>query len=110
MTNAVLKPGFSQVCVWPATVVGDQVEAFEQHMFDKMGVRVQYLEEVVTGPGEGGPGGRNDVRFAIHDEDIGKFAVPRLSMGISWIEDVFANGGGVLYPDRIREYKTWSAA
>jgi len=39
----------------------------------------------------------------VHDEDIDKFAVPRLSMGIRWWEDVLRNGNGVLYTEDVLE-------
>lgn len=34
-------------------------------------------------------------------EDLSKFAVPRLSVGIRWWEDVLGNGGARLYSDDI---------
>jgi len=113
--NVVLNEGFKQVCVWPATIVGEsQIKAFEQFILDELGARVQYLEEVLTAPDKGkydreiaGTGGRNDVIFAVHTEDVGKFAIPRLSLGIRWIEDVYGNGGGYLYEPRVASYKTW---
>jgi|APSaa5957512576_1039674.scaffolds.fasta_scaffold04498_8 hypothetical protein len=107
--NIIKVEGFSQVCVWRGTEMGDQSpKNFEDFIENQFGVRAQFLECVITAPGQGGEGGRSDLMFAIHEEDISKFAVPRLSWGISWIEDVYANGGGALYPDRIAEYKSWS--
>jgi len=111
--NVPLKEGFEQVCVWPATIVGDKKAEFETFFLEETGTRVQFLEEVETGPDmhEGQPvegtGGRVDVFFAVHNEDVMKFAVPRLSMGIRWIEDVYGNGGGHMYPARCNAYKTW---
>lgn len=110
------KEGFTQVCVWPGTVLGDaNVAEFEQYILDEMGVRVQYLEEILTYPDieDGmivdGTGGRNDLFFAVHDEDVGKFAVPRLSLGIRWFEDVVGNDGLKLYPnpDEVNKYYSW---
>jgi hypothetical protein len=110
------KDGFTQVCVWPGTVLGaDNVAEFEQFFKDEMGTRVQYLEEILTYPDikDGmivdGTGGRNDLFFAVHDEDIGKFAIPRLTMGIRWYEDVVDNGGLKLYPnpDKVNKYYSW---
>ncbi len=109
-SNVVKLEGFSQVCVWPGTEMGDQSpKNFEDFIMAQFGVRAQFLECVITGPGQGGEGGRSDLMFAIHEDDINKFAVARLSWGIRWIEDVYGNGGGVLYPDRIAEYKCWEA-
>ena len=117
MTNIQLNPEFQQVCVWPGTIVGTEKTAeFESWILQQFGARVQYLEEVKTAPDyqNGSPvedtGGRNDVLFAIHNEDIGKFAIPRMQFGIRWIEDVYGNGGGALYPERIAEYQCWATA
>ena len=103
---------FRQICVWEGTDVGaDQVENFEGWLQLEFGVRGKYIEEVLTLPTEGeeGTGGRNDVFFRVHDEDVMKFAVPRLLVGIKWWEDVLGNGNGVLYPENILEKyeKTW---
>ena len=115
MENIERVPEYNQVCVWPGTIVGlDNVQEFEEFMLDKFKARVQYLEEVKTEPDmlNGFPiedtGGRNDLLFAIHSDDISRFAVPRLDYGIRWIEDVYGNGGGVLYPDRIAHYQIWN--
>lgn len=101
---------FGQVCVWPGTLVGGDVDAFVKFMLLELKTRVVYLEEIETLPGKGGPGGRNDLFFAVHEDDIGRFTVPRLSMGIRWIEDAIsqANGGNQIYPERIEEYRTWN--
>ncbi len=117
--NVERKEGFSQVCVWPATVVGkENVEDFEKFMADEFkGTRVQYLEEIETFPNKDefcyndveGTGGRNDLFFAVHNEDISKFAVPRLVYGIRWIEDVLAKGNYSFYPEHVFDYKTWKA-
>ncbi len=87
---------FVQLCVWPGTVLGDSTtEDFENFFLEEMAVRVKYYTEVKTRPDldeAGRPvpetGGRNDLFFFVHNEDSGKFAVPRLSMGIRWWEDV----------------------
>ena len=103
---------FNQLCVWEGTVVGaDEVENFEGWLQSEFGVRGKYCEEVLTLPTEGEPGteGRNDLFFRVHDEDVMKFAVPRLMVGIKWWEDVLGNGNGVLYTEEIlNKYpKTW---
>jgi len=110
--NVALQSGFSQVCVWPATVVGGKKKQAEfvkwiESNFD--GVRVQYLEEIKTLRDDTGPGGRNDLLFAVHQDDVAKFAIPRLQYGIRWIEDVYGNKQGHLYDARIAEYKSWDA-
>lgn len=99
---------FSQVCVWPATVCGEaKVEEFVKFMADELKSRVFYLEEIKTKAGNGGEGGRNDLFFAVHNEDVGKFAVPRLGYGIRWIDD--CKGDFKLWPARVAEYKSWDA-
>tara|TARA_R110000824_G_scaffold314000_3_gene500844 strand:+ start:3605 stop:3943 length:339 start_codon:yes stop_codon:yes gene_type:complete len=109
---------YNQLCVWPATVVGkDDVKDLEDFFKKEMDVRVKYKTEVLTNPdldGNGNEvpdtGGRNDLFFYVHDDDIGKFAVPRLSMGIRWYEDVVSyNDGAYLYPQSFLEENpiTW---
>lgn len=101
--NVARKEGFVQVCVWPGTLVGaDNVADFEKFILDELGTRVQYLEEVQTAPDMKngfpveGTGGRNDVLFAVHNDDVMKFAIPRFQYGMRWLEDVYGNGGGDL--------------
>ena len=103
---------FSQVCVLCGIVVGkgkeDELVKFFKDEFD---IRAKYLEEVVTlpDPGDecGETGGRNDLFFAVHKDDVDKFAIPRLQYGIKWFEDLFNNGGGELYEDRERLRSFW---
>jgi len=108
---------FSQVCVWCGTVVGEGKEEEMVKFFkDEFGIRAKYLEEVVTlpDPGDesGETGGRNDLFFAVHKDDVDKFAIPRLHYGIRWFEDLFNNGGGELYEERERlrkAYYSWTS-
>ena len=107
-----MKKEFNQLCVWPGTVVGNSKKVqkdFIKFFKDEMGVTVKYETEVKTLADETGPGGRNDLFFYIADDDIGKFAIPRLSMGIRWWEDVLGNGNDKLYSSEIlKKYpKTW---
>ena len=97
---------YKQLCVWPGTVLGDSSpEDFENFFLNEMEVRVKYHKEVLTLPDldESGihvedTGGRNDLFFYVHDEDVKKFAIPRLKMGIRWWEDVVVyNNGSHLY-------------
>ena len=114
--NIERKENYNQVCVWPGTIVGqEKIEEFQDFMLKEFNTRVQYLEEIKTFPDQRngknveGTGERNDVFFAVHQEDIGKFSVPRLMVGIRWIEDVLANGNykNKIYPERVFDYKTW---
>jgi hypothetical protein len=104
-----------QVCVWPGTIVGDDVKKFEKFMFKNFEVRVQYLKEIKTLPsmrnGEPvrGTGNRNDLFFAVYSKDMtGKFCLQRLQYGIRWIEDVLDNESDYsIYPAEVREWRTW---
>ena len=109
---------YNQLCVWPATVVGkDDIKELENFFKDDMGVRIKNKTEVLTNPDldEDGneipdTGGRNDLFFYVHDDDIGMFAIPRLSMGIRWYEDVVSyNDGAYLYSESFLEENpiTW---
>jgi hypothetical protein len=87
---------YKQLCVWPGTVLGDSTPAdLEKFFLEELNTRVKYHTEVKTLPdldesGNSVPetGGRTDLFFYVHSEDIGHFAVPRLGMGIRWWEDV----------------------
>lgn len=116
--NIKTETPFTQVCVWPATLVApDQVDAFEAFMLEEFKVRAKFLETINTAPDMKsgfpveGTGGRADVFFAVHSSDIEKFAIARLAAGIRWIEDVLDNEEhrkqGSLYPARVIEYRTW---
>ncbi len=119
MSCVARKEGFTQVVVWPGTTCKEEsIKDFEQFILDEFGTRAQYLEQISTKPdldsnGRAVPdtGGRIDLFFAIHQDDIGKFAVPRLGYGMRWIEDSIstANGGNVLYPEYVKDYCTWTA-
>ena len=96
---------YTQLCVWPGTVLGDSIPQDLVDFFqDEMGVRIKYHTEVETLPDleNGKPvpdtGGRNDLFFFVHSDDAGKFAVPRLQMGIRWWEDV------IVYNDNAHLY------
>ena len=113
--NVELTSGFTQVCVWPGTIVGaDKVTSFVDFAKQHFGIRAQYLEEIKTAPDldtgghpVDGTGGRNDLFFAVHDEDALGFIGPRLLAGIRWFDDIVGNGDGRLYPKRVLEYQCW---
>lgn len=98
---------YKQLCVWPGTLLGDSTpKDLEDFFINESGVRVKYHTEIETLPDlnpSGVPvpdtGGRSDLFFYVHDEDVSKFAVPRLQMGIRWWEDVIKyNDNSNLYP------------
>lgn len=113
------KKNYEQVCIWPGMSLGDATkEEFEKLFKDELGFRVQYLEEIQTYPDKDedgndipNTGGRNDLFFSIHNNDIPQFSLWRLGQGIRWIEDVLSdeNYTSPIYPERIFEYKTWDA-
>ena len=117
MENVELKEGFSQVCVWPGTVMGNStIEDFEFFMKGEFNVVIQYLEEIETKPDmennrpTPSTGGRNDLFFAVKDSHIERFSVPRLRAGIRWIEDVLSkhNYRSPIYPKRVFDYCSWN--
>ena len=117
--NVRRKPRFTQVCVWEDTFVGPEgITFFEASMWADFRVRVQYLEEIETGPDMDtlgnpvpGTGGRNDLVFAVHIDDLAKLHKHRLGLGIRWIEDVLAhaNYSSPIYPARVFGYRSWDA-
>ena len=106
---------FTQLCVWPNNNLGDSTpEQFEEIMLKELGWRVKFADIVTTLPdmdevGNEVPetGGREDLFFYLHTDDIEKAAVYRLGMGIRWWEDVVGNGNHVIYPKEIqKKYNT----
>jgi hypothetical protein len=99
---------FTQLCVWPGTLLGENTPAeMEQWFLSEMGTRIKYHTEVQTLPDRDSDGntiqetgGRNDVFFHVHSDDIAEFAVKRFSIGIRWWEDV------VKYNDNSHLYTT----
>ena len=110
-------PDYTQVCVFPGLIVDEnKIEEFTDQIKEVFDTRVQYLETILTKPDLDDPentGGRSDVFFAVHQDDIAKFAVRRLQYGIRWIEDVLSKVNGYhlnpLYPEYVKEYKSWNA-
>ena len=108
-----MKGKFNQLCVLQGCLMPEGgAKELETFFKDEMNVTVKFETEVKTLPDTPEcteTGGRNDLFFYIADDDIGKFAVPRLQMGIRWYEDVLRNGGCKLYPTEILEKyeKTW---
>lgn len=115
--NTIVHKDYTQVCIWPGTTLGEDndTQAFVDYMKNDLSTRVQFLECIMTEPDKRDrspdAGNRSDLFFAVHKEDVEKFAVPRLSMGIRWIEDVLAkcNYREPIYPSRVYEYKSWEA-
>ena len=105
---------FNQLCVLQGCLMPEGgAKELEKFFKDEMGVTVKFETEVKTLPDPGDlgmkTGGRNDLFFYIADDDIGKFAIPRLSMGIRWWEDCLLNGDEMFYTEEFLEKypKTW---
>lgn len=96
---------YKQLCVWPGTLMGENTpEQFEAFMQENFGVRAAFEVEVVTNASSerNEEGGRHDILFYVHEDDIGRFAVARLSAGIRWWEDaVKYNDGAYLYTEEV---------
>jgi hypothetical protein len=108
LDKIIEKFNYQQLVVWEAMSVGaDKVKEFEKFILDELGTRIKYAEEVTTKADSRGPGGRNDIFFWIHQDDISKFAVKRFHYGnLRWWEDVLENGNGHLYPIEVLERYT----
>lgn len=116
---------YTQVCVWQGILLEDMTpQDFENWMLENTNTRVKFIEEIETNPDkdENGnvvpeTGGRNDLFFSVHTDDIDSFCIKKMQMGIRWVEDVLsAVNGGVdedglptLYPERVLNYITWDA-
>lgn len=108
---------FQQVVVWPGTVLReDEYEDFTDFFKTEFDTRVAEIESVTTGPNldsEGNPvpdtGGRIDVIFKVHNDDIPKFAIPKMHIRASWWEDMLDNGYAKIIPaEVVAKYpKTW---
>jgi len=96
---------FNQLCVWPGTVLGNStIEDLTNFFKNEFDVRIKFAEEVITNGNieRNEEGRRNDLFFYIHNEDIEKFAVKRLEVGIRWWEDVVKyNDDAYLYSQEI---------
>ena len=96
---------FNQLVVWTSTIVGeDNIKEFEGWLKDE-GFKVKYATEYETLPDEddnsGETGGRNDVLFYIHNDDIPKFSLWRLKRNMRWWEDYLDNGSDKIVPQKI---------
>ena len=75
------KNPFEQLCLWTnAPLVEDGSAANTMRLLEKFSFRVSLADVVVTLPGQGGPGGRTDVLFYIHNDDIVRFSLQRFSL------------------------------
>lgn len=103
--NAVL-------CVWPGTFLGgcnneatdEDLAEFHNWLDQEFNVTGQYEGEFMTLPGQGGEGGRSDLLFWVSEDDVPRFALPRLYYGIRWWDD-YVNGSRDIIPaDILKRY------
>lgn len=107
---------FTQLCVWPSVTLSDNktgaptksnIAELVKFFKEDLNARIKFDCEVKTLPdldkyGDPIPetGGRSDLFFYVHSDDISHFAMPRLKMGIRWWEDV------IFYNDNSRHLYT----
>ncbi len=113
---------FKQVVVWPGTLLGNNTqEEFEEFLLEELKTRTKYIGEFTTKSDYDDPttGGRKDLLFYIHSEDVMKFAVARLAYGMRWLEDVLDNEKHrnielgapedySIYPDEVVKLYSWN--
>lgn len=79
---------FNQLCVWEATSLGEETKESFEKFFKENGFEIKFAEEVETTIEYPDGTKRHDLLFYIHDDDISKFSVWRLRLGIRWWEDI----------------------
>lgn len=105
ISNYLLANSYNQYCVWRATVIKpEEVAAFQNWMYETFKIDVIYVESITTLPGRGAEGGRTDVIFKMTDLNLGSFAIKRLPLGISWMEDYFDNESDIIPEDIRKKY------
>lgn len=97
--DAAPESHFKQLVVWPDTKMGPGDDADLVSQFAAKGFRVRYVDCITTRPGLGGPGGRSDCFFYVHDDDVVNFSLAKILIGARWWEDVVANAGSCIYPE-----------
>lgn len=97
--------GFTQLCVWENCILKpEEVADFVDFVRTQCQTRVRVVGCVETLPGAGGPGGRVDLLFYAHSEDITKLAARKFVLRMRWWEDVLENLGPhkTIYPQELR--------
>lgn len=112
---------FSQAVSWPGTTCPASQEAeFVEFIAEQFnGTRAQYIGCFLTkpdiDPGDGCPvpdtGGRSDLCFYVHEDDMGKFAAQRFAFNMRWVDDVIANekarGDVSIYEQGFHDLCSW---
>ena len=96
---------FEQIVVWTGTTLGNSGPEDFEEFFKEEGFRIQFAKQFMTLPDPGEDpresGGRSDILFYIHNQDIPKFSVWRLQHGMRWWEDYLDNGSDKIVPVEI---------
>lgn len=100
--TSVRKHGaYQTVCLWPGTSIRPgEVPDFVDFICKEFETvhPIEVIGNVKTRAGHGGPGGRLDLLFLVHDDDVMKFANSKRSeLGIRWWSDVHFNDQHDLY-------------
>lgn len=85
---------YKQVVVWPYTTLdGEPVQSVIDWVSENLnGTRIKdVVEHKISSE-------RTDIVFRVNVFDIEKFAVPRLMVGMRWLEDVVANDPNYIAP------------
>jgi len=117
--NTIRKDNFTQVCVNHGIYLPDDwtEKDFEDYFYELFEVKIQFLEEIKTFPDTDdrgdpieGTGGRSDIFFAVHDDNLAQITGLRFRTKHRWIEDVLAkdNYTSPIYPERVSRYRTWT--
>ena len=93
----------SQLCV--VTAISDDLKDLSVLIRETFDVQAVVLDAFRTNPGLGYPGGRRDVLFSIPQEDVPRFAVPRLEYGIRWWSDYLADSRCLVPKEILRKYE-----
>jgi hypothetical protein len=84
---------YRQIICWEGTELGvDDETSFISFVKDELALQhdVRVIGNVKTLPGRNGPGGRIDLFFIIHNDDVIRAATRRLKFGMRWMNDCIA--------------------
>ena len=95
--------------MWPSVFLRNETERqeFQKNDFKNFFPNAMHdpivIGNVITLPGQGGSGGRSDLFFWVHEDDLSGFVMARFKYGIRWWQDVYCNGGEDIYPSEFRD-------
>ena len=94
---------YVQKVVWIGTVLGDaSTDDFEKFFLKELGFHVKYDGEFKMVGGH--YDGLNCIVFNLHNDDVSKFAMFRITTDdMKWLEDFFDNEGVNNFPEEFHE-------